>query len=337
VRGINLRDVLPRVPGPWRPVLVLLALIAALVVVGLRSMFVVDETQVALVASFGRTCRPALTQAGLSFKWPWQKVRQADRRVRHVVFEPREKLTRDHEPVVVQPYVCWKVASDIAERFIRSAGDDAAAEVLLVDLVWSVLDRELADRPLTDWLNASGDRDPAAEPPQAAIMAAVTRACQQRACERFGLDVLDVQLLRFSRPERMKKDLARLMLAEQQRESDRRCLTIETQRAQVSVQAGGQADRVLADAEEQARRIRLESEREAQRIEADARRIDPDLTDYLVELDRCRLLIENGLPASQPALWGLLAQPRRSPGSTAGASASRPASSTPAPGPLPRP
>lgn len=333
MKSSRLRDVLSAVPGRWRTSLVLLALIAVPALVCWQSVFTVDETEVALVRSFGRPCRPPLTQAGLSFKWPWQKVQQLDRRVRHVVFEPREKLTRDHEPVVVQPYVCWKVAPDAAERFVRSATDDAAAEVLLADLVWCVLDRELADRPLTDWLNASGDRDPAVEPPQVVIMAAVTRACQQRAYARFGLDVLDVQLLRFSRPERMKKDLARLMLAEQQRKSNQRCLAIETQRAQVSVQAGEQADRVLADAEEQARRIHLEGDRETQRIESEARRINPDLTDFLVGLDQCRLLIERGLPASPLALRGLLTQPGRSAQPMGGIASSRPSTSAVVPPP----
>jgi len=335
MRGLHLPGGSSPTPGRWGRRLALLALIAALVLVGLRSVFVVGETQVALVHSFGRTCRPPLTQAGLSFKWPWQNVQQVDSRVRHVVFEPREKLTRDHEPVVVQPYVCWKVAPDAAERFVRSATDDSATEALLADLVWCVLDRELVGRPLTDWLNASGDREPAVEPPQAAIMAAVTRACQQRACERFGLDVLGVQLLRFSRPERMKKDLAGLMLAEQRRESNQRCLALETQRANLGAQAGGQVDRILADAEEQAGRIRLEGDREAQRIESEARRINPDLTDYLIGLDRCRLLIERGLPASPPALWGLPTQPGRSAQPTGGIASSCPSTSAIAPPPAP--
>lgn len=229
----------------------------------------------------------------------------------------------------MQPWVCWKVAADTAARFVRSADSDTAAEALLADLVWSVLDRQLAERPLTDWLNPAGDRDPAAEPPQAAIMAAVTRECQQRACERIGLDVLDVQLLRFSRPERIKNDLIRLMQADRRRETERRAQALETQRTQLSVQAGAQADRLIADADRQARRIRIDGQRQSQQIEADARRLDPDLTDYLIELDRCRLMIEKRLPDSQPALLELLTRPLRPPGSMP--AASRPAASAPNP------
>ena len=115
----------PSVRG--RRLLCLVAGVALAALVGWRSGFIVDETQVAVVRSFGRACKPPIAQAGLCIRLPWQTVRHVDRRVRILPLDAREKLTRDRESVVVQPRVCWRVSSEAAESFLRSVGDEASA------------------------------------------------------------------------------------------------------------------------------------------------------------------------------------------------------------------
>jgi membrane protease subunit HflC len=238
-------------------------------------------------------------------QWPWRTVRRFDRRTRLLTFEKREKLTRDREPIVVQPYACWRISLDALPQFARSAGDEARAERYLTDLVWDVLDRRLAEHPLIDWLNPVGDTQPSCPPPQATVMAQVTRTCQQEAYLRFGLDVLDVQLQLLTRPERMKKDLVRLMRVNQQRGIDRLQADADLQRARLEADVRRRADQVLAGADAQASQIRSQGDREAQMIEADARRLSPELTDDLLRMAQYVRLLEAGPVAAQAAEMNL--------------------------------
>ncbi|HSW46924.1 MAG TPA: SPFH domain-containing protein [Phycisphaerae bacterium] len=276
--------------------------VAVLVVVaGWRSFFMVDESRITLVQSFGNTCRPAPAQAGFHWKWPWQTAVPVDRRVRLLTFEPREKLTRDHEPVVIEPYACWKVSADAVGNYALAVRDEDTAERLLRDLVWAALDRALADHPLTDWLRPVGDGHVTSRLPLAAMMIDVTQACQREALARFGIDLLDVQLRRLSRPERMKGDLVHLMQTDRLRQARQRSLDMALRQARIEIEARGEANRILAEAEMDAEQIRSRGEQEARRMEAEARRINPELTDYLLRLEEYQRLTESASPGTRPA------------------------------------
>ncbi len=280
--------------------------ICVVVAIGWRSCFVVEEGCLAVVQGAGRGSGPGVVPAGFSVKWPWQSVRHLDQRVRLLQLKPRERLTADHEPLVLQPCVCWRLSSEGAEQFLQSVGDVRLAESQLADLVWRELDREWAARRLVDWLHPAGDRDSSGDPPLLAIAARVARGCQAEAFARFGLDLLDVQLQRVGRPEGMTCDLLRLMQADRQRQIDRRRLEIEQQQAGLIADARRRADRILAEADVRAERVLAEGRDEAIRLENEARALSSDLTDYLLLLRDYRKLIASGSdveskgPASQP-------------------------------------
>src|SRR3954469_8144297 len=103
-------------------VILLLAFVAIVAVVALRSWVVVDETQYVVVTDFGRIVAvygDEEDETGLIVKWPWQWALAIDRRLR--VFDPptREVLTGDKRNLEVASYVVWRV--DDPSRFLRSA------------------------------------------------------------------------------------------------------------------------------------------------------------------------------------------------------------------------
>src|SRR5690349_1088948 len=92
-----------------------LALIAAVAL--WRTFFTVDETQYAIVTQFGRPVR-TIRYAGLQVKWPWQSLLNFEKRL--LIYDPRpsEFLTRDKKNVVVDNYVCWRIADP--NRFVQT-------------------------------------------------------------------------------------------------------------------------------------------------------------------------------------------------------------------------
>lgn len=277
-----------------RILLLALFLAAVVIAVGLcwRSCFVVDETQVALVLSFGRQVRGPITEAGVHLKRPWQTVRQFDRRLQLLEFEPREKLVYDHEPVVVQPFACWRIAPEGVERYLKSVENRTGAESLLTDMIWSALDHELSTHALTDWVNTNGEHSPAGLHTQTQIMDEVACTCQQEARRYFGIELLDVRLRRLTRPEWMNEDIYRRMIADRKRTANRLRRASTARVTQIESSACQEVDRLLAEAKKQAREIHAQSKAQAEHLYSEAHRLDPELTALVEKLESYRRLLD---------------------------------------------
>src|SRR5687767_8354988 len=146
----------PRTSPRFLRAFVVLGAIAALVVLAIRSMVIVDETQFVVVTDFGRLVavhgdEPG--EAGLHLKWPWQSGLAIDRRLQVFDPPPREMITGDKRNLEVASYVVWRV--DDPSRFVRSAATLDAAEARLGERVAAALSdavgrRELASLASTD-------------------------------------------------------------------------------------------------------------------------------------------------------------------------------------------
>ncbi len=124
--------------------------------VALASLVVVDETEFAVVTSFGRIVavygdEPA--EAGLHGKAPWQLALKIDQRVKVFDPPPREVITGDKRNLEVASYVVWRVADPVL--FLRASGSHELAEARLYERVSAGLSdaigrRELAALASTD-------------------------------------------------------------------------------------------------------------------------------------------------------------------------------------------
>lgn len=278
-----------------RLILRLALLLAALVIAASlcwHSLFVVDETQTALLLSFGRTVRGPIVEAGLHVKRPWQTVRKFDRRLHVLECEPREKRTYNNEPVVVQPYACWRIAPEDAELYLRAVGDRDGAEAALMNLIWGTLDRAVSTHTLTDWFHTIGQHASADWPAQTQIMDSVAHTCRQKARRCFGIELLAVRLRRLTRPEWMKEDIYKRMIVERKRTAEGIRQSSTTRATQIRTDARQEADRILAEARNQAKAIRVQSKRQADRLFSEARRFDPELTALAEKLNCYRELLD---------------------------------------------
>ena len=91
-----------------------------LVLFGLSCLVVVDETEYAIVTSFGDVAAVHGKEpgsAGLHFKRPWQSVLRVDRRLRAFDPAPREVITADKRNLEVASYLVYRVADPLV--FVR--------------------------------------------------------------------------------------------------------------------------------------------------------------------------------------------------------------------------
>ena len=112
---------------------------------------VVDETEFAVVTSFGRIAAvygDQPSEAGLHAKAPWQLAIKIDRRFRVFDPPPREVMTGDKRNLEVAPYVVWRVADPVV--FLRGSGSHELAEARLDERVSAGLSDAIGRRDLAE-------------------------------------------------------------------------------------------------------------------------------------------------------------------------------------------
>lgn len=283
----------------WMIPLVLIAAVAGLAV---SSFVVVDETEFAVVTSFGRIStiygdQPA--EAGLHPKAPWQSAIRIDRRFRVFDPPPREVMTGDKRNLDVAPYVVWRVADPVV--FLRGSGGPDLAEARLSERVSAGLSdaigrRELASLASTDasrWALDALTRD-------------VLNAVAPAARDELGVEVIDVRLRRFGHPLEVRPAVFELIRSERRQVAARLRAEGEAQYVTITSQADRARDTILAEAEAEAKRIRGNAEAEATRLLNDAHGRDPRFFEFLRTLEAYRSILDERatvvLTASSPLL-----------------------------------
>jgi len=202
--------------SPGRSWWVGLVLAGSVSAVGMRSIYTVGATEAAVLTQFGRVAGTPVMQAGLHFKRPWQTVRVFDRRVRLLTFAPRERLTADHEPVVVMPYACWRVDMQGLERYLAATAGDRDVQGRLRELIWDALDAAIASHPLADWTAAAAATTTPGASSEPTLLNPVRQRCRQAAAQ-LGVDLVEVGLQRLTRPKRLAEVIQQAMQAETRR------------------------------------------------------------------------------------------------------------------------
>jgi len=283
----------------WIIPLLLLAVIAG---VTLTSLVIVDETEFAVVTSFGRieaVYGDQPLEAGLHPKAPWQLAIKIDRRIRVFDPPPREVITGDKRNLEVAPYVVWRVADPVL--FLRGSGSHELAEARLNERVSAGLSdaigrRELAGLASTDtgkWAIDALNRD---------VLTAVAPAAR----DELGVEVLDVRLRRFNHPVEVRPAVFELIRSERRQVAARLRAEGEAQYITITSQADRARDTILAEAEADAQRIRGQGEAQATRVLNDAHGRDPRFFQFLQTLDAYRSILDDRatvvLSASSPLL-----------------------------------
>jgi len=257
------------------------------------SFFVVQADQAAVVFRFGHPTGPSARGAGIHAKWPWEEVKILDRRVHLLVLEPGERYTARLEPILVQPMICWRVAEDATDTFLRTVGDEDTARQRLADLVWASLDAELPAWPLSHWMRAGDQANASTESALAQTVQQISRAVRSKAHHLLGLDVRDVRLRRMARQDHAAESLYRQAIATIESEKDRIRLTTHLRLAEIKAAAKAESEQIAAQAESRAAVIREEGRAEADRIHSNTRRMNPELTDLMRKIESYRKLVND--------------------------------------------
>ena len=243
----------------------------AVTVVGLMSLFIVDEREKVLVLRFGQI-KQVITDPGLGFKFPWldQVVRFEDR-ILQLETPLIEVTPADDRRLEVDAFVMYRIADIVQFRQALGAGGEREASIQLNDIL---------DGQIRAVLGADGVTSNAIlSPERANLMESIRVATQVRAAD-LGLSVVDVRLRQTNLPEQNFDATLQRMIAEREREAtDERARGREAAQ-RVTAVADRTYEELLSEARKDGLIIEGEADAERTKILAKAFGADPEFFDF---------------------------------------------------------
>lgn len=242
-----------------------IVVIALILIVGSRSLFIISETERGVLLKFGEVVKDDISP-GLYFKIPiMNQVRKFDARVLTLDSRPAKFLTVEKKGVEVDSYAKWRII-DVKGYYTSTNGDEIRAQRLLEQRINEGLRNEFAQRSLQEVV--SGERDQ--------LMIDLTKQLNEFTQSSLGIEVVDVRVKKIDLPDSVSGPIFNRMAAERQREAKEHRSKGEEQAAIIRADADKQRTILEAQAYRQAEILRGEGDAGAASIYANAFDQDPE-------------------------------------------------------------
>ncbi len=262
-----------------KPVILVVALIAAVILLQ-ECLFIVDQTQQALVIQLGDP-QEKVYRPGLHFKIPFiQNVVYFDARILDYDARPAEALTSDLKTIVLDNYARWRIEDPL--QFYRTMRTEVNAQARLDAVIYSQIRAHVGRRTLTEVV-----ADQRTE-----IMDSVTaRASEQM--KEFGISIVDVRIKRTDLPSENQRAIFDRMRAERERQATQYRSEGAEQSTKIRSEAEKERALILAEANKKAAMLRGEGDAEAARIYAEAFANSPEFFTFQRGLEALRKSLGN--------------------------------------------
>ena len=259
-----------------RTLVTLISLFVALLIAS-SSLFVVKETERAIMLQFGEVVKFDI-QPGLHAKVPFvNTVRIFDARVLTLDARPQRYLTLEKKALIVDSFVKWRIYN-VADFYTATSGDEFTAAKLLASRVDTGLRNQFGERTLTEVV--SGERDD--------LMAELLIELNQVVKSDMGIEVVDVRVKRIDLPQEVSESVYGRMRTEREREA-----------RELRSQGKELAEGIRADADRQETVIEANAYRDSELIHGDGDAIaaatyaaafnqDPEFYSFYRSLDAYR-------------------------------------------------
>ena len=300
------------------PVKILAVIGAVAVVVIANSAYVVSQTKQALVLELGKPVR-VVHEPGLKFKLPFmQNVIYFDNRMLGVTVDQKEVIAADRKRLLVDAYVRYRIVDPL--KFYQAVTDERVMENRINSIVESSLRQVLGGVPLSAVLSSErtnimkkiteivdaqtqGKPRPApytlpkdfraqvpeGETPEEAVAekpVVPEEPVKQEAAPKedqsggFGVEVVDVRIMRADLPPENSKAIFRRMQTEREREAKEHRSKGEEEAQGIRSRADRSKTEILANAQKSSETVRGEGDGEAIKIFADAFGRDPQFFSF---------------------------------------------------------
>lgn len=247
----------------------------------LQCVFVVDQTERAIVLQLGKPVGTADYGPGLHFKLPLvQNVIFFDSRVLEYDAPAAEILTKDKKNMVVDNYSRWKIINPLL--FYQTVRNINGGLSRIDDIVYSKMREALGRYTLTDIVAVE----------RSTIMAEVTTKSNVLLGD-YGIQIIDVRIKRTDLPPENQKAIFGRMQAERERQAKQYRSEGREEATKITTLADKNRAVLLADARRQAEAARGAGEAEATAIYAKSLSQDADFYEFIRTMDAYKKTMKN--------------------------------------------
>lgn len=276
-------------------------LLGLLVVTLFNTLFLVTQTEKALVLEFGKAVRVE-SEPGLKMKTPFiQNVVKFDNRLIDFNAEPKEINASDQKRVIIDAFVRYRITDPL--KFYQTVQNERVMRDRLNSILESSLKKEVGSHPLNALLS------PVRNTIMDAILKDVNRqasggiseeeadhaspeAIAAAALGGFGIEVVDVRIKRADLPQTNSNAIYARMETDRQREARELRAQGEEAAQRIRAKAEREQAEILAEAKKQAEIIRGQADAVAAKTYADAFNRDKDFYDFYRSLQAYRQVLK---------------------------------------------
>jgi len=220
----------------------LLIVIALALLLAASCVFVVKETERAVMLRFGELVQEDI-KPGIHFKVPFvNQVRKFDGRILTLDSATESFFTSERKRLMVDSYAKWRIV-DVGAYYRATGGDESLAHNRLATRVNAGLRNQFGTRTLREVV--SGQRD--------ALMQAILMDLNLGVKAALGIEVIDVRVKRIDLPDEVSEQVFTRMTAEREKEA-----------RDLRAKGNEQGEKIRADADRQKTIIEANAYREGQ-------------------------------------------------------------------------
>lgn len=257
-----------------------IAVIAALFILTVSSVFVIYEGQRGIVFQFSKIKRDSVTdemmvfEPGLHFKWPLvETVKKLDARIQTLDETADRFVTSEKKDLIVDSFAKWRIV-DFSTYYLRTSGSVDNARALLKQKINNGLRTEFGNRTIKEIV--SGNRS--------AIMSkALESAASSR--EDLGIEVVDVRIKAINLPTEISQSIYERMRAERTAVAKEHRSQGQEQAEIIRATIDAKVTIMLAEAQKNSFTVRGEGDALAAKVYSDAYTKDAEFYSFYRSLE----------------------------------------------------
>lgn len=262
--------------------ILVLAIIAVVLIALSKTLYIVKETERAVLLQFGRMI-DADIKPGLHIKSPFiNEVRKFDARILTVDAPPEEFLNAEKKAMVVDSFAKWRII-DVSKYYTSTNGEELRAARLIAQRVNEGLRNQFGKRTLHEVV--SGERD--------LLMSELVDTLNSMIQDEMGVEIIDVRVKRIDLPDSVSGAVFDRMRTGREREA-REHRSEGKERAEV-IRADADRRRTVmaAEAYRDSEKIRGEGDAVASSTYANAYNKDPEFYSFVRSLAAYKSSFQN--------------------------------------------
>ena len=283
---------------------IFLVITLAVLIIGFSSIYIINETEQAVVTQFGKPVGGAITKAGIHFKTPIvQTVIKFDKRILEWDGAANAIPTLDNKYIKINAFARWRISD--ALQFYKSAKNEMLAQSRLDDILDGALRDEVANRTMVEIVRSTnrvmviqdvesssvnvndGMRDDLSlKGARLVIIENILESVSKRLIDlNMGIEILDVQLKRINYTQQVQEQVFNRMISGQNQIAEKYRAQGEGSKQEILGMQVQRKKEIISGAFLESQKIKGKADADATRIYAEAYGKSPEFYNFIKTLE----------------------------------------------------